>query len=137
MLLSLAVDHRHANVATRERFHLTAARLAALYGAPDPAGPPRGARRRRPLGAEAAGRPPADCVAVATCNRSEVYAWAPAAAGRAAASPRRAHRRIAPAEAGATRGEWEATGVTVGSTHGTVRCSGVVRAGALSPGAAH
>jgi len=85
MLLSLAVDHRHANVATRERFHLTAARLAALYGAPDPAGPPRGARRRRPLGAEAAGRPPADCVAVATCNRSEVYAWAPAAAGGARA----------------------------------------------------
>ncbi len=79
MLLSLAVDHRHADVATRERFHLTAARLAALYGAPDPAGGPR----RR---AAAAGRrAPTDCVALATCNRSEVYAWAPAAAGGARA----------------------------------------------------
>jgi glutamyl-tRNA reductase len=82
MLLSLAVDHRHADVATRERFHLTSARLAALYGAPDPAaGPVRGKRRRQPAGS----REPADCVALATCNRSEVYAWAPAAAGGARA----------------------------------------------------
>jgi glutamyl-tRNA reductase len=84
MLLSLAVDHRHADVATRERFHLTPARMAALYGAPDPAaGPSRSARRG---GTPAAGRAaPADCVALATCNRSEVYAWAPAAAGGARA----------------------------------------------------
>ena len=68
MLLSLAVDHRHADVATRERFHLTSARLAALYGAPDPAAASgRGARRRAtPAGRKA----PADCVALATCNRT-------------------------------------------------------------------
>lgn len=79
MLLSLALDHRHADVATRERFHLTAARLSALYGAPEPGSrPPRGGRR-------SADRAPVDCVALATCNRSEVYAWAPAAAGGARA----------------------------------------------------
>ena len=30
MLISMAVDFRHANVATRERFHLTDARIARL-----------------------------------------------------------------------------------------------------------
>ncbi len=69
MLLSLVVDYRNADVATRERFHLTAERLGRLYGA-------------RP--AAVAGRPAARVaaarVALATCNRSEAYAWAPAAA---------------------------------------------------------
>ncbi|HZF68297.1 MAG TPA: hypothetical protein VEZ47_09690, partial [Gemmatirosa sp.] len=60
MLISVAVDYRHADVATRERFHLTEERLARLYGA-DPAGvmPER--------------------VGLATCNRSEAYAWVPGA----------------------------------------------------------
>lgn len=58
MLISIAVDHRHADVATRERFHLTAERLATLYAA-------------RP-GTDAPQR-----VGLSTCNRSEVYAWAP------------------------------------------------------------
>jgi glutamyl-tRNA reductase len=73
MLISIAVDYRHADVATRERFHLTPERMQALYGPP---GPEAGARPRRAAPA---------VVALATCNRSEVYAWRPdAAAGPAA-----------------------------------------------------
>lgn len=56
MLISMAVDFRHANVATRERFHLTDARIARLE----------------------AGNLHADVrevVCLATCNRSEIYAW--------------------------------------------------------------
>lgn len=64
MLISIAVDYRHADVATRERFHLTAERLAALYGTRAGAGP----SQRLGLG---------------TCNRSEVYAWVPEATPRA------------------------------------------------------
>ncbi|GJG86891.1 glutamyl-tRNA reductase [Gemmatimonadetes bacterium T265] len=82
MLLSLAVDYRHADVATRERFHLTPERLAHLYvraaAAPAPAGGP-------PHGLAPVAVAPTERVALATCNRSEAYAWAPAAAagGRA------------------------------------------------------
>lgn len=65
MLISLAVDYRHANVATRERFHLSDARLAKLY-----AREPNSNIR--------------ELVCVATCNRSEIYAWA---AGADPASP--------------------------------------------------
>ena len=57
MLISLAVDYRHANVATRERFHLSDARIAKLY-----AREPNSAIR--------------ELVCVSTCNRSEIYAWA-------------------------------------------------------------
>lgn len=56
MLISIAVDFRHANVATRERFHLSAERIASLHAA-DWNGELR------------------ELVAVATCNRSEIYAW--------------------------------------------------------------
>ena len=31
MLISIAIDFRHADVATRERFHLSDARIAKLY----------------------------------------------------------------------------------------------------------
>ena len=63
MLISIAVDYRHADVATRERFHLTAERLASLYAS------------------DAVGRRP-QCVGLATCNRSELYAWVPEATPR-------------------------------------------------------
>lgn len=56
MLISIAVDFRHANVATRERFHLSEARIEKLYG--------------RELGGTVR-----ELVCVATCNRSEIYAW--------------------------------------------------------------
>lgn len=57
MLISLAVDYRHANVATRERFHLSEARIAKLY-----AREPNSVIR--------------ELVCISTCNRSEIYAWA-------------------------------------------------------------
>ncbi|MDF1501843.1 glutamyl-tRNA reductase [Roseisolibacter sp. H3M3-2] len=63
MLISIAVDYRHADVATRERFHLTPERLAALYRAPAGGGAPQR-------------------VGMATCNRSELYAWVPEATAR-------------------------------------------------------
>lgn len=85
MLLSLAVDHRHADVATRERFHLSEGRMAALYGAPAGTGALTGRRARGGGSAAPARAAPPDCVALATCNRSEAYAWAPAAAGGARA----------------------------------------------------
>ena len=56
MLISLAVDFRHADVATRERFHLGDDRITRLYEPP------------RPHGVE-------ELVVVATCNRTELYAW--------------------------------------------------------------
>jgi glutamyl-tRNA reductase len=56
MLISIAVDFRHADVATRERFHLSDDRIARLYEAP------------RPHGVE-------ELAVVATCNRTELYAW--------------------------------------------------------------
>lgn len=56
MLLSIAVDFRHADVSTRERFHPSVEQLAKLYDS---------SRSRR--GAE--------LTMVATCNRSELYAW--------------------------------------------------------------
>ncbi|HEY0779884.1 MAG TPA: hypothetical protein VGD56_18105, partial [Gemmatirosa sp.] len=88
MLLSLAVDYRHADVATRERFHLTPERLERLYAAS------RGALAGAPAGAAHAAahaaapqvaEPAVERLALATCNRSETYAWVPAAAagGRA------------------------------------------------------
>ena len=55
MLISIAVDFRHANVATRERFHLSPERIARMY--------------------ESEGDVVREMVCVATCNRSEVYAW--------------------------------------------------------------
>ncbi len=54
MLISLAVDYHHADLATRERFHLTPARLDRLY---------------------ALAQGETEIVAIATCNRSEAYAW--------------------------------------------------------------
>lgn len=56
MLISLAVDYHHANVATRERFHLSDERIEKLY-----------ARDADDLVRE--------LVCVSTCNRSEIYAW--------------------------------------------------------------
>jgi glutamyl-tRNA reductase len=56
MLISLAVDYRHANVATRERFHLSDERIAKLY-------------------ARESVSTIRELVCVATCNRSEIYAW--------------------------------------------------------------
>ena len=79
MLLSLAVDYRHADVATRERFHLTPERLERLYGAPATLGV--SALGGPAIGAVTVGdRVAVERVALATCNRSEAYAWAPAAA---------------------------------------------------------
>lgn len=56
MLISIAVDFRHANVATRERFHLSDARIAKLYN--------------REMTSTVR-----ELVCVATCNRSEIFAW--------------------------------------------------------------
>ena len=56
MLISIAVDYKHANVATRERFHLSEARIAKLYS--------------REVHHEVR-----ELVCVSTCNRSEIYAW--------------------------------------------------------------
>jgi glutamyl-tRNA reductase len=56
MLISIAVDFRRADVATREQFHLSEERLTQLY---------RTARSE--LVTEAA--------LIATCNRTELYAW--------------------------------------------------------------
>ncbi len=56
MLISIAVDFRTADVATREKYHLTGDRAAALYGRP-----------RDELITELA--------LVSTCNRDELYAW--------------------------------------------------------------
>ncbi|MGZ8457693.1 MAG: glutamyl-tRNA reductase [Gemmatirosa sp.] len=61
MLISLAVDYRYADVATRERFHLSEQRIAHLY--------------------ERVPRDGREVLAVSTCNRTEVYAWTPTAAG--------------------------------------------------------
>lgn len=62
MLISLAVDFQHADVASRERFHLSDQRLAEQY-------------ERTPDGTE-------EMLAVSTCNRTEIYAWAPGLEGR-------------------------------------------------------
>lgn len=56
MLISLGFDHRNTDVAARERFHLTDDRIAAIY-----------ADERDAVFTEIA--------AIATCNRSEIYAW--------------------------------------------------------------
>ncbi len=56
MLISIAIDFRFADVATRERFHLSDERLTQLY---------RTARSE--IVTEAA--------LIATCNRTELYAW--------------------------------------------------------------
>lgn len=56
MLISIAIDFRLADVATRERFHLSDERLTQLY---------RTARSE--IVTEAA--------LIATCNRTELYAW--------------------------------------------------------------
>lgn len=56
MLISVALDFRHAPLKTRERFHLSDARVAALFGAP-----------RTSLVRELA--------LLSTCNRLELYAW--------------------------------------------------------------
>ncbi len=56
MLLSIAVDFHSADVATRERFHLSEERLEALYAAP-----------RDDVMREMA--------LISTCNRTELYAW--------------------------------------------------------------
>ena len=56
MLISIAIDFRQADVATREHFHLSEERLTQLY---------RTARSE--IVTEAA--------LIATCNRTELYAW--------------------------------------------------------------
>jgi glutamyl-tRNA reductase len=56
MLISIAVDFRHADVATREQFHLSEERLTQLYRS-----------ARSDVVTEAA--------LIATCNRTELYAW--------------------------------------------------------------
>ena len=56
MLLSIAVDFRHADVSTRERFHPSVEQLATLYDT-------------------SRSRPGAELTMLATCNRSELYAW--------------------------------------------------------------
>jgi glutamyl-tRNA reductase len=56
MLLSLSVDFHHADVSTRERFHPSVEQLAKLYDT-------------------SRSRPGAELTMVATCNRSELYAW--------------------------------------------------------------
>ncbi len=56
MLISIAIDFRHADVATRERFHLSEERLTQLYRTV-----------RSEIVTEAA--------LIATCNRTELYAW--------------------------------------------------------------
>jgi glutamyl-tRNA reductase len=56
MLISIAVDFRHADVATRERFHLSEERLTQLY---------RTARNETVT----------EAALIATCNRTELYAW--------------------------------------------------------------
>lgn len=71
MLISLAVDCHHADVSTRERFHLTAERAARLRAG-------RGGR------GDAHGDAVSEVVSIATCNRSEVYAWCPGAGDEAA-----------------------------------------------------
>lgn len=58
MLLSLAVDYHAADVATRERFHVPQARLSPMY-------------------ARVSEDAIAEMVLVATCNRTELYAWCP------------------------------------------------------------
>lgn len=61
MLISLALDFRHADLKTRERFHVSDERLAALYASP-----------RGTLVQELA--------LVSTCNRIELYGWSGARA---------------------------------------------------------
>ncbi len=56
MLISIAVDFRRADVATREQFHLSEERLTQLYQT-----------ARSEVVTEAA--------LIATCNRTELYAW--------------------------------------------------------------
>ena len=56
MLISIAIDFRQADVATRELFHLSEERLTQLY---------RTARSE--VVTEAA--------LISTCNRTELYAW--------------------------------------------------------------
>jgi glutamyl-tRNA reductase len=57
MLISLALDYRRADIATRERFHLSAERTSALYDAP----------RRDGV---------RELLMISTCNRIELYGWA-------------------------------------------------------------
>ncbi|MBC8085732.1 MAG: glutamyl-tRNA reductase [Phycisphaerae bacterium] len=66
MLISLAVDYQAADVATRERFHVPVTHVAPLYARLNDDGI-------------------AEMVLVATCNRTELYAWCPEA--RASALP--------------------------------------------------
>lgn len=56
MLISVSLDFRHAPLRTRERFHLSDARVAGLFNAP------REARVK-------------ELALVSTCNRLELYAW--------------------------------------------------------------
>lgn len=58
MLISLAVDYQAADVATRERFHVPPSRVASLYARLQDAGI-------------------TDKAIIATCNRTELYAWCP------------------------------------------------------------
>src|SRR4051812_37008146 len=58
MLISLAVDYQSADVATRERFHVPVSNVAPLY------------ERLNEDGIT-------DMAIIATCNRTELYAWCP------------------------------------------------------------
>ena len=58
MLISLAVDYQAADVATRERFHVPLANVPSLYAQLNEDGI-------------------TDLAIIATCNRTELYAWCP------------------------------------------------------------
>ncbi|MEO7996146.1 MAG: glutamyl-tRNA reductase [Gemmatimonadaceae bacterium] len=60
MLISLAVDYQAADVATRERFHVPLSEVAPLYARLNEDGI-------------------TDMAIIATCNRTELYAWCPEA----------------------------------------------------------
>ena len=60
MLISLALDYQSADVATRERFHVSSSRLKSLYARLSDDGV-------------------AELGMIATCNRTELYAWCPTA----------------------------------------------------------
>ncbi|MEP6781675.1 MAG: glutamyl-tRNA reductase [Gemmatimonadaceae bacterium] len=58
MLISLAVDYQSADVATRERFHVAAKNVSSLYAGINDDGID-------------------ELALIATCNRTELYAWCP------------------------------------------------------------
>lgn len=74
MLISLGVDYQAADVATRERFHIPPQRMAKLYEGLNDDGI-------------------TELSLLATCNRTELYAWCPEASARTDAWKRRLAQR--------------------------------------------